>query len=261
MNTTELRRKLQYYRDIIDELEKNTLEAIDGTLRVSVDGKKVRYYQYFGEGEKERYIHADEIDIARTLAQRDYNERVFKLAKKRLNQITRLLKDYDENEIDELYEKLHPVRKNLITPIMPTTNQKYAEWRNLQYQGKDFYEGLPIILTEKGERVRSKSEKILADYFYKNNIEYKYEKPLRLKGVGTVYPDFTFFSKKLGEEIYWEHDGRMDDSEYARKAIRKISAYESNGIYLGKKLIVTFETTDKVLSTKEIEGLVSRLLK
>ena len=47
----------------------------------------------------------------------------------------------------------------------------------------------------------------------------------------------------------------------ARKAIRKISAYESNGIYLGKKLIVTFETTDKVLSTKEIEGLVSRLLK
>ena len=62
-------------------------------------------------------------------------------------------------------------------------------------------------MTEKGERVRSKSEKILADYFYRNNILYQYEKPLYLKGYGTIYTDFTFLSKKTRKEIYWEHEG------------------------------------------------------
>ena len=61
-----------------------------------------------------------------------------------------------------------------------------------EYKSKDFQVTDPVILTEKGERVRSKSEKIMADYFYRNGIFYKYERPLYLPGVGIVYPDFTF---------------------------------------------------------------------
>lgn len=48
-----------------------------------------------------------------------------------------------------------------------------------------------MILTDRGERVRSKTEKIMADYFYRKGIEYKYEQPIYLKGLGTVYPDFS----------------------------------------------------------------------
>ena len=117
-----------------------------------------------------------------------------------------------------------------------------------------------MILTEKGERVRSKSEKILADYFYRNKIAYKYESPLHLKGYGIVYPDFTFLSRKTKQEIYWEHDGRMDDPGYAQNAVRKILAYEENGIYPGESLILTFETEKNVLNTRIIERLVHRYL-
>ena len=93
-----------------------------------------------------------------------------------------------------------------------------------------------MILTEKGERVRSKSEKILADYFYRNKIAYKYECALHLKGYGMVYPDFTFLSRKT------------------------ILAYEENGIYPGESLILTFETEKNVLNTRIIERLVHRYL-
>ncbi len=55
---------------------------------------------------------------------------------------------------------------------------------------------MPVIITEKGERVRSKTEKMLADFFYRKEILYRYEKPLYLKGYGIVYPDFAFFSEK-----------------------------------------------------------------
>ena len=125
---------------------------------------------------------------------------------------------------------------------------------------KSFEDNIPVILSEKSERVRSKSEKILADYFYRHGIEYKYECPIYLKGLGTVYPDFTFLSFKTGEEIYWEHNGRVDDPKYARRMVRKINAYENNGIYAGEKLILTYETEQTILNTGKIEQLVKRYL-
>ena len=48
--------------------------------------------------------------------------------------------------------------------------------------------------TIKGERVRSKSEKIIADELYRYQIPYKYEFPLTLATHNRniqLYPDFT----------------------------------------------------------------------
>ena len=84
--------------------------------------------------------------------------------------------------------------------------------------------------------------------------------PLYLKGTGMVYPDFTFLSRRTRKEIYWEHDGRMDDPVYARSAVRKIQAYEENGIYPGENLILTFETEKTILDIRIVKGLVERYL-
>ena len=89
---------------------------------------------------------------------------------------------------------------------------------------------------------------------------YKYEKPLYLNGYGIVYPDFTLLSRKTGKEIYWEHEGMMDDQEYARKAVQKIESYQMNDIYQEDRLILTFETKQCVLNSKIIENLTSRYL-
>lgn len=56
-----------------------------------------------------------------------------------------------------------------------------------------------------------------------------------------IYPDFTFLSQKTGEEVYWEHNGKCDDPTYARSMVRKIQAYENNGIFPGERLILTYE--------------------
>ena len=52
----------------------------------------------------------------------------------------------------------------------------------------------------------------------------------------------------------------MDDPAYAQNAVRKILAYEENGIYPGESLILTFETEKNVLNTRIIERLVHRYL-
>ena len=47
---------------------------------------------------------------------------------------------------------------------------------------------------------------------------------------------------------------------YARSAVRKIQAYEENGIYPGENLILTFETEKTILDIRIVKGLVERYL-
>ena len=206
------------------------------------------------------YLPRTEREFARRLAQKAYDEKIKKLADKRLAQIMQITKDYSIDEIENVYTGEKNERRTLITPVEKIWDEKLNDWIAEDYNRKEFHEGVPVILTEKGERVRSKSEKILADFFYRNGIPYKYEKPLYLKGFGTVHPDFTFLSKETGGEIYWEHDGKMDDPAYARNAVRKIRAYEENDIYPGERLILTFETEKSVLDIRLVQRLAEKYL-
>ncbi|WP_200277183.1 hypothetical protein, partial [Rhodovulum adriaticum] len=112
----------------------------------------------------------------------------------------------------------------------------------------------------KGERVRSKSEKILADIFYSKGIDYKYECPVNLSNSVRIYPDFTFLHPTSKKEIYWEHHGMMDDPAYSEETIRKIRTYEKNGIFVGKNLIITFETRSQTLDGEWVEKLIKEHL-
>ena len=53
----------------------------------------------------------------------------------------------------------------------------------------------------------------------------------------------------------------MDKPEYARTAVHKIETYQKNGIYVGENLILTFETEQSVLNSKNVESLVGKYLR
>ena len=116
--------------------------------------------------DNETYIPKAEMELARLLAQKNYNESVVKKAEARLKQIKKITKNYSDDEIEKIYTSMNKERQALVTPVESTWDQLLKMWYEEEYQGKEFKEGTPLILTEKGERVRSKSEKILADYFY-----------------------------------------------------------------------------------------------
>ena len=251
--------KQMYLESIINKAKTELPAAPDGHLRISKDKNKIRYYHCTKEN-GEIYIPKSDKELPKKLAQKAYYLSVIKKAEARLKQIKKITTDYSDNEIEELFNSLHKERQALVTPVEPTWEQLLARWYSEEYQGKGFQEGIAIILSDRGERVRSKSEKILADFFFRRNIPYKYEKPLYLKGFGTVYPDFTLLSKKTKQEVYWEHEGMMDKQEYARSAVPKIEAYQKNGIYPGDRLILTFETEQSALNSNIINGLVNKYL-
>ena len=247
--------RLSNYKRIVSERLTNVPE---GRLKISVGSGRTQYYQMLNG--KHVYIPSKDKELARQLAQKSYDSRILKCVNRRLEQIEALLGDYEDSEIEKIYLNDSAERRKLENPVELTYQQKLEKWKATPYNPKGFNSDTAIIMTNSGFRVRSKSEKIMADYFDSKGIVYKYECPLYLKSYGTVYPDFTFLSPKTGEEIYWEHEGMMDNEEYARKAIKKIESYETSGFFPGERLILSFETSESVINMKLIESMVQKYL-
>ena len=252
------------FKKIKQVVDKRLVDVPEGNLRITSSGKHVQYMQCKEKDGKYRkqgnYIKKEDSSLAHRLAQKSYDQKIKRLVDRRVKQLEKLAKEYEDNEVEEIYDKLHHIRKTMINPVEIPWEKRLAEWKSVPYVGKEFKVGMTEIYTKKGERVRSKSEKIMADTFYDLGIEYKYECPLKLKGYGVVYPDFTFLRKRDFKEVYWEHDGKMDDADYAEKAIRKINTYIANGIFPGDNLIVSFESSGVVINDNIIKQLIAKYL-
>lgn len=151
-------------------------------------------------------------------------------------------------------------RRELVDVVSISDEEYVKQWQSVIYEGKEFFDSEQIILTERGERVRSKSEKIIADKLFLLGIPYRYEAPIVLEGDIKIYPDFTILRMPMREEIYLEHFGMMDDFEYVHNMIYKLNTYEKNGIYLGVKLFFIHETGKNPLNTRALDGLLRELV-
>lgn len=78
-------------------------------------------------------------------------------------------------------------------------------------------------MTHAGFRVRSKAEKIIADFLTKSGLRFLYEPPLRVAGV-FMRPDFYLIDYALP----YEHFG-LRSADYLRAAELKIAAYHRAG--------------------------------
>ena len=54
--------------------------------------------------------------------------------------------------------------------------------------------------------------------------------------------------------------GMMDHPEYCQKAIQKLDTYTKNGIFIGKNLLVTFETFRQPLDVKNVEKMLREFI-
>lgn len=243
------------------EKEKTLSKAPEGTLHICSSGGRTQYYQR--KDKKDRsgiYIPKKNIHIARALAQKDYDKKVLSAAEKELKVISEYMADYPVINVEKVYESLHRERQKLIIPVMETDELFIENWESITYHGKEFYEDVPEYYTAKGERVRSKSEVIIADTLNREGIPYRYEFPIYISGIGNFYPDFIVLNVRMRKEMFWEHLGMMDDSDYLENAIQKIAKYEQNGLFVGDKLILTYETRKNPINQKQIKNLIYHYL-
>ena len=259
-----LEQQLSIIEQCIAEARSSLLKAPMGYLTVQKCGNSAQFlYRPTTENANRQYIRKSNLSFVQALAQKDYDSSFLRIAQKQKDRLQKLLSKGSVQSASIMYhvlahpyEKLSPERRSLVTPYILPDDLYIQSFLNTSYEKKGFSEDAPIIMTEKGERVRSKSEKIIADTLNHLGIPYLYEYPLYLQRSGWVSPDFTLLDIRERTIVILEHFGMMQDPSYAAKTLLKRDSYICDGYFPGADLLITCEGGGQVLDIKNLERII-----
>ena len=252
--------------DLKKSLEKNneSLSALPpGSLtaeRWSYNGEiRIRYFHTVNtKNGRQRKVITNEPSIIKKLARKKYLETENRILQQNIKHIEKILFHYVSQDPEQILSCLpHPYQA--LDPSFffdaNSTDTAFSEWENGEYPKNTLFPEEKRHRTARGEKVRSKSEAIIANVLSQYQIPYRYEETLFI-GRESFSPDFTI-RKENGAFLYWEHCGLTGNPEYMARHKTKIDTYEKAGIYPWKNLIITYDDEnggiDIPLIEKEIQ--------
>ena len=239
------------------ELKKKTYPA--GNLIIRKRGQKPEYYIDTRRGEKRIQVPIPVLDgknlrLISLLAEKRIVLHGLPVLKKNVEAIRTALeriKIYEPESYISLPGELR-LPEQLFLPGQINTAAWISDTVNRNYVTNPYHPEALIYETESGFVVRSKSEGQIADRIYRLGLWFRYESRLILKSGKTIYPDFTVLHPTERRLIFIEHFGKMDNPEYAMKAIERLKEYSENGLILGRDVFITMETKDRPLERNQI---------
>ena len=223
--------------------------------------KKIRgHYRYYID---EKYASLNkEFNQISEMALAEYRKELKPILETEIRYLRHALET--EAKLIEVYNNLYEGKRVVFEPDILPVSEKMMRFEQEEYEGLPFDENdRTEYYTNRGERVRSKSEKIIADELNRQGIPYKYEKPLKLLVDGKIkefYPDFTVMNITDGEIKYLEHLGMMDNPLYFKNTLSKLDIYEKNKLLVGRDVILLHESSYRPLNTKVITDYINEFL-
>ena len=224
------------------------------------------------DDKSQRYLgDKDRNEIIR-LANKSYANKLGRAAELESSQIVRCIEllesktdtaGMDKADIDLVYDNLPDYIRTSSNPN-DLTDDGYAErWQKEKYYSRWKKSTDTSYETPRGEKVRSKSEWMIACMLDKAGIPYRYEEIVPLNGeVGVfMHPDFTVLNKRTRKVYYWEHFGAMNSNSYVEdNFMPKIREYYNFGFLPGDRLLITFESSGHPLDTTDIKRIIETYL-
>lgn len=268
-----LNERIRDLSSAIKQMERLLKNVPSDHLRVSPHNGSFQYYLVTKEsGKKGFFIPKRNWNVAKQIAQRDYDRLLLESLYDQLKALQVCAANYHPDAAEGCWSRLHPARCKITQPRLISDDEYAEEWQEVEYHGRPFEKNAPVLSSARGDRVRSKSEVIIANALFHFNIPYRYEFPHRLRASSlfrdgcskkkaiTISPDFTCLNKKNRKEFIWEHFGLIDDPAYASNMALKLEEFQRNGFFPGENLIMTFETSERPLDYETVEMLVRKYL-
>lgn len=245
-----------------EQVSKSLAEKPEGCLQVHKKNNNYEYYYRATPNQKNgTYISKKKnMDFIRALAQKSYDQE-FAAALTSFEKMLDSTWDYSSMHpfyqyFADVFENLTPARQELVNPYIMTDEMYVKAWQSVEFTGKPFKEDVPVIKTHRGERVRSKSEKMIADQLLVMGLPYRYEYPIQTKRLGKVFIDFTFLDIWNRTNVFYEHFGKMQDQTYCNRNLTKLEVYEEEGWHLGESFLFTMESDDHIINMDHFMNLI-----
>ncbi len=249
-----LKKREELLSRTIDRLDEKIDSLPEGSIRVKHKAGTFHYLYYQGD-KTIKYLRKNDSKTIKNLIQKKYLKMVQKAAKQEVKALSKAIELYPRTRMERVYEELPSELKEHALPIIPDDDQFAAKWQAEPFKPKPFKKGAPKYYTLKGERVRSKSEVIIADRLFAKGIPYKYECPLWV-GNGLIHPDFTILRMSDRKVVYHEHCGKMTDPEYTKDIPERANKYTRIGIFQGDRLFYTFESAECPLDIEALDAFI-----
>ena len=242
--------EIQRIRELLQQMPEGTANAFISSGRLRIKGTL---------NGKAHFYNRSELPLAKQLIYKKYLE----TRRDELLHCQIALKaqsDFEQNwrGKSEMFLMENPERAALLSEFFTDQNHPLYEWMSAPNCCAAPYQELRTEDSPAGYKVRSKSEVMAIAVLLEQNRFFRYEDPLYLNGT-FYYPDFTIRNPKDGKYYWYEHFGKMDDPEYARKTYAKLAVYASCGIIPSVNLITTFETKAQKLNIPHIKQALSIL--
>jgi hypothetical protein len=159
-----LKERKEYLQQLVKEKNQALQKAPEGWLRTCKHREGWQYYYRNNPKDSNGcYIKEQDMKFAKCLAQRDYDRKLVNTAEQEIKAIDKYFQVMPKTIAEDIYPTLHPARQSIITPIRETDVAYIRKWESVEYKVKEFSEDAPELYTLRGERVRSKSEMLIAD--------------------------------------------------------------------------------------------------
>jgi hypothetical protein len=259
-----LEKQLSLMNTLKKTANKSLMHKPEGSLQICRNKNTEQYFYRSAPGiKKGEYIRKEKMAFIRALAQKNYDQQFLAAVDDLEKKLKSGYMPWDYNSMHDFYQflasvfqNLTPGRQKLVTPYVMPDKMYIQAWLNFPYMGKPFQPDDPVIETRRGERVRSKSEKFIADKLWEMKLPYRYEFPLITQKLGTIFPDFTLLDIQNRQNVILEHFGRMQDENYCNRTLTKLEVYEQEGWYLGEGFLFTMESAKHLIDLKHFERLI-----
>lgn len=246
-----------------------------GTLsNKNINNKRRTYYQYIsnddsGKKFRQRYLGKKDNELYMQLCQRRFILECLPILESNMKTLSKAIEDFQVFDpttiwmnLPDIYQKgkTLSIRRININDDYYFNNSDEHIKADLNSTNKSIMrpEGLKHV-TIKGNRVRSKSEAIIANELEMHEIFYQYEKCLSINEHHYI-PDFTIPRARDKRIIYWEHFGMLNDAQYVEAMDKKLRDYRSVGIVPWHNLITTYDLPDGSIDVQDIDRIIKAFI-
>ena len=252
---TQLEDRQKLITEMLAKAEDKLKGFPEGRISIRHVGNKP-YYFHIVRGRKDLSLGKDNAELIQELMQKNYLQMVLKSIRQELKVLNSMREQYPETLAEDVYEQLNEERREKVKPVVLPDELYVKRWQERPYKAKPISSDVPVYITMRGERVRSKSEMIIADRLYTSGIPYKYECPI-VVGKKVFHPDFTILRVSDRKILYLEHCGKVGDQQYGDDMVERLNDYNLAGIQQGDRLFLTFESANRPLDVRVIDKLIN----